>query len=61
MLEKEIDNLLKELSVSSAWADDFAGAIQSVNDLNILKEKEHQRLHTQIKFLRILKTKEVQF
>ncbi len=38
MLEKEIDNLLKELSVSSAWADDFAGAIQSVNDLNILKE-----------------------
>lgn len=38
MLEKEIDNLLKELAVSSAWADDFAEAIQSENDLNIIKE-----------------------
>lgn len=38
MLEKEIDKFLKELSVSKAWSDDFADAIQSENDLNILKE-----------------------
>lgn len=38
MLEKEIDKLLNELSVSKAWFDDFASAIQTENDLNIIKE-----------------------
>ena len=38
MLEKDIDRFLNELAVSKAWADDFADAIQSESDLEILKE-----------------------
>ncbi len=38
MLEKDIDKFLNELAVSKAWADDFASAIRTENDLDILKE-----------------------
>ncbi len=38
MLEKDIDKFLDELAVSKAWSDDFANAIQSETDLEILKE-----------------------
>ena len=38
MLEKDINKFLNELSVSKAWVDDFAEAIQSETDLEILKE-----------------------
>lgn len=38
MQDKEIDKILKELAVSSAWADDFASAIKSDKDIEVLKE-----------------------
>ena len=36
MLEKDVDKFLNELAVSKAWADDFASAIQSENDLEFM-------------------------
>ena len=60
MLEKDVDKFLNELAVSKAWADDFASAIQSENDLEILKEaaslksKNGERLYDNFQLFQFL-------
>ena len=60
MLDKDIDDFLKELAVSKIWSDDFASAIETENDLEILKaaanlkDKNGNRLYDNFQLFQIL-------
>lgn len=45
MADAKIDNFLKELAVSRAWADDFANQIKTEEDFEILKAAAELKNH----------------